>query len=56
VLFYISVSAAIKEYEMFGYVSASMVFMVLSHFLYVNACAKGEECIPTTWDMTYEKV
>ncbi|RGB34830.1 ergosterol biosynthesis ERG4/ERG24 [Rhizophagus diaphanus] len=55
VLFYISVSAAVKEYEMFGYVSASMAFMVLAHFLYVNACAKGEECIPTTWDMTYEK-
>ncbi|CAG8527451.1 18918_t:CDS:2 [Dentiscutata erythropus] len=54
-LFYISISAAIKEYELFGYVSASMAFMVLAHFLYVNACAKGEECIPTTWDMTYEK-
>ncbi|CAG8591717.1 1209_t:CDS:10, partial [Diversispora eburnea] len=55
ILFYVSVSAAIKEYEMFGYVSSSMTFMVLAHFLYVNACAKGEECIPTTWDMTYEK-
>nr|CAG8583587.1 5658_t:CDS:2 [Entrophospora candida] len=55
ILFYISVSAAIKEYEMFGYVSSSMAFMVLAHFLYVNACMKGEECIPTTWDMTYEK-
>lgn len=55
ILFYISVSGAAKEYEMFGYVSASMAFMVLAHFLYVNACAKGEECIPTTWDMTYEK-
>ena len=51
-----AIEAAIKEYEMFGYVSASMAFMVLAHFLYVNACAKGEECIPTTWDMTYEKV
>ncbi|RHZ89873.1 hypothetical protein Glove_9g108 [Diversispora epigaea] len=55
ILFYVSVSAAIKEYEMFGYVSSSMCFMVLAHFLYVNACAKGEECIPTTWDMSYEK-
>nr|CAG8561279.1 1099_t:CDS:2 [Entrophospora candida] len=43
------------EYEMFGYVSSSMAFMVFAHFLYVNACMKGEECIPTTWDMTYEK-
>ncbi|CAI2186161.1 11039_t:CDS:2, partial [Funneliformis geosporum] len=54
-LFYISVSAAINEHEMFGYVSAPMAFLVLAHFLYVNACAKGEECIPTTWDITYEK-
>lgn len=22
---------------------------------YINACAKGEECIPQTWDMAYEK-
>ncbi|CAG8597465.1 18166_t:CDS:2 [Acaulospora morrowiae] len=55
ILFYISVSAAIKEYELFGYTSPAMAFMVLAHFLYVNACAKGEECIPTTWDMFYEK-
>ncbi|CAG8652622.1 14307_t:CDS:2 [Ambispora leptoticha] len=54
-LFYISVSAAIKEYELFGYLSPSMGFMILAHFLYVNACMKGEECIPTTWDMIYEK-
>ncbi|CAJ0758127.1 19163_t:CDS:2 [Entrophospora sp. SA101] len=33
ILFYISVSAAIKEYEMFGYVSSSMAFMVFAHFL-----------------------
>ncbi len=29
--------------------------MVLAHLLYVNACMKGEECIPTTWDIFYEK-
>ncbi|KAG9302289.1 hypothetical protein G9A89_008780 [Geosiphon pyriformis] len=49
------ISAAIKEYQLFGNLSPSMTFMVLAHFLYVNACMKGEECIPTTWDMTYEK-
>ncbi|CAG8547896.1 8142_t:CDS:2 [Paraglomus brasilianum] len=54
-LFYITASAAVKQYELFGYVSAPMWFMVLAHFLYANACMKGEECIPTTWDMTYEK-
>jgi delta24(24(1))-sterol reductase len=35
--------------------SAPLLFMLLAHFLYVNACMKGEECIPTTWDMFYEK-
>jgi Delta24(24(1))-sterol reductase len=35
--------------------SAPLLFMTHAHFLYVNACMKGEECIPTTWDMFYEK-
>jgi len=35
--------------------SGPMMFMVLAHCLYVNACMKGEECIPTTWDIFYEK-
>ncbi|KAL5038697.1 hypothetical protein BDV3_001921 [Batrachochytrium dendrobatidis] len=55
VLFYISVSALMKEYQMKGYASPSVWFMVIAHFLYVNACMKGEECIPTTWDIFYEK-
>jgi len=54
-LFIITLSAAVKQYETEGTVSASMLFMILSHFLYTNACMKGEECIPTTWDMFYEK-
>jgi delta24(24(1))-sterol reductase len=29
--------------------------MILAHFLYANACMKGEECVPTTWDIFYEK-
>ncbi|KAI8977296.1 ergosterol biosynthesis ERG4/ERG24 [Mycotypha africana] len=55
VLFYVSVSCALKQYEMKGYVSAPVAFMVLAHFLYANACQKGEECIPTSWDMFFEK-
>ncbi|KAJ3084326.1 C-24(28) sterol reductase [Quaeritorhiza haematococci] len=55
ILFYISVSAAAKEYELRGSVRPEVLFMVLAHFLYVNACMKGEECIPTTWDIFYEK-
>ena len=32
-----------------------MAFMVLATGLYINACAKGAECIPQTIDMYYEK-
>ena len=32
-----------------------MAFMVLATWLYLNACGKGEECIPQTWDMFHEK-
>lgn len=55
ILFYISLSCALKQYETRGYVTAPAAFMVLAHFLYVNACQKGEECIPTSWDIFYEK-
>jgi len=32
-----------------------VLFMVLAHGLYANACAKGEHFIPYTWDITTEK-
>lgn len=54
-LFFISLSAALKEYETHGRISFQILFMVMAHFLYTNACMKGEECIPTTWDIFYEK-
>jgi len=40
---------ATRQYERFGYVSGEVAFLFLAHFLYANACAKGEECIATTW-------
>jgi delta24(24(1))-sterol reductase len=55
ILFYLSVSCLLKQYETYGQVTAPAVFMVLAHFLYVNACQKGEECIPISWDIIYEK-
>lgn len=55
VLFYLSLSCLLKQYETYGAVTAPAVFIVLAHFLYVNACQKGEECIPTSWDIFYEK-
>ena len=55
VLFFISVSAAVKQYQTLGHFTPELLFMCLAHWLYVNACMKGEECIPTTWDIFYEK-
>jgi len=54
-LFLLTCSAAVKQYEETGNLTPSMMYMVLAHFLYTNACQKGEECIPYTWDISYEK-
>jgi delta24(24(1))-sterol reductase len=31
-----------------------MGIMLVAHYLYSNATAKGEHCIPCTWDMFHE--
>lgn len=54
-LFIIALSGSVKQYETIGYVTPNSAFMVFATGLYINACAKGEECIPMTWDMAYEK-
>lgn len=54
-LFLLTLSAAVKQYEMIGTLSYSMVIILTAHLLYTNACMKGEECVPTTWDIFYEK-
>jgi len=55
ILFLLSCGAAARQYEQYGYVSGEVGFLVMAHFLYANACSKGEELIVTTWDMYYEK-
>jgi len=54
-LFLLTASGAAHQFATYGTVSTPMIFMVVAHFLYTNACMKGEECIPTTWDIFYEK-
>ena len=54
-LLILSLGAAARQYERYGYVSGEVAFLVMAHYLYANACAKGEELIITTWDMYYEK-
>ena len=55
ILFLISLSAAARQYEFYGKVSPEVCFLLMAHYLYANACSKGEEMIVTTWDMYYEK-
>ncbi|KAF2476484.1 uncharacterized protein BDR25DRAFT_252516 [Lindgomyces ingoldianus] len=55
-MFFLSLGAATKQYEEYGYVSGEVCFILLAHYLYAGACAKGEHLIITTWDMYYEKL
>lgn len=49
ILFLLSCGTAARQYEQYGYVSGEVWFLVMAHFLYLNACSKAEECIATTW-------
>ncbi|KAK0728395.1 Delta(24(24(1)))-sterol reductase like protein [Lasiosphaeria miniovina] len=55
ILFMLSTATAARQYERYGYVSGEVCFLLMAHYLYANACSKGEELIITTWDMYYEK-
>ncbi|KIV92329.1 hypothetical protein PV10_06781 [Exophiala mesophila] len=55
ILFLITMGTAARQYENYGYVSGEVGLLLLAHFLYANACSKGEECIIPTWDIYYEK-
>jgi len=55
ILFLLSLGTAFRQYENYGYVSGEVCFLLMAHYLYANACSKGEELIVTTWDMYYEK-
>lgn len=44
-LFFLTVSAALEQYDKFGAVSGNMWVMVVAHFLYSNACQKVRVCI-----------
>eukprot|EP01127_Copromyxa_protea_P003462 TRINITY_DN13282_c0_g1_i1.p1 TRINITY_DN13282_c0_g1~~TRINITY_DN13282_c0_g1_i1.p1 ORF type:complete len:440 (-),score=89.24 TRINITY_DN13282_c0_g1_i1:30-1349(-) len=55
ILFNLSLSSAVHQYQTYGYVSVSMVFIVVAHWLYTNACAKGEDLVTGAYDLVYEK-
>jgi len=58
-LFLLTLSCFMKDLKEkdhdFTQVHPGLYVMLCAHFLYTNACVKGEECIVTTWDIFYEK-
>lgn len=54
-LFFTTLGACARQWEEYGFVSYELLFLLVAHWLYANACCKGEEMIPTTWDIYYEK-
>lgn len=54
-LYALDVSAALCLREELGYVPYRMWIVLLIHGLYTNACMKGEESIPFTWDIFHER-
>lgn len=49
ILLMVTAATAARQYENYGYISGEVAFLLMAHFLYANACSKGEECIVTTW-------
>lgn len=49
ILFLLSLAAAVRQIDRYGYISGEVGFILMAHFLYANACCKGEELITTTW-------
>ncbi|ORY19711.1 hypothetical protein BCR34DRAFT_620737 [Clohesyomyces aquaticus] len=56
ILFFLSLGTAARQWENYGYVSGEVCFILVAHYLYANACSKGEHLIITSWDMYYEKL
>lgn len=54
-LYFLLLSTALKQYDEYGYALPQILFLLYAHWLYANACSKGEELIVPTWDMAYEK-
>ena len=53
-LFAYDVSCALCIKEEIGYIPNRMWIVLIIHGLYTNACMKGEESIPYTWDIFQE--
>lgn len=48
-LYLVTLGGCARQWETYGYVSWEMLFLLMAHWLYANACSKGEEMITITW-------
>lgn len=55
VLFFLTYKSLLKQIGDFGRPSPQVCFLLIAHFLYVNACSRSEELIAPTWDKAYER-
>ena len=53
--FFTTIGFAIKQYERDGAVTMPMLLVCFYHLCFVNACYKGEQCVPMSMDIIYEK-
>jgi delta24(24(1))-sterol reductase len=53
--FFTTVALCLKQHETYGTVSTPMMLVCFYHLCFVNACYKGEQCVPFTIDIIYEK-
>ena len=52
--FLFTVSMLVRQYETRGRVTTSMALLAFYYLCYVNACYKGEECVPMSMDIARE--
>ena len=48
-------AAVAQSVTHYPYVSSASLLILAAHWLYANACQKGEACVPYTWDVFHEK-
>lgn len=53
ILLLLTCSVATRQYETYGYVAPEVIFLLVAHFLYANACSKAEQMIITSWFVTF---
>ena len=45
---------AAKMFDDYGTLSTPMILICFFHLCFINACYKGEQCVPQTIDIMYE--